>query len=100
MSSLQGSFHPNELLIPYSKRRAVLRPHLAAVVEAGGGDVSVAEPLLDLGNIGFMGEGAGGGRGAQRMHAEAVHFSADAGFEAVFQDDVAVDRGGVERAVE
>jgi len=29
-----------------------------------------------------------------------VHFGADAGFEAVFQDDVAVDGGGIERAVE
>ena len=34
------------------------------------------------------------------MNAQPIHFGADAAFEAVLQDDVAVDRGGIERTVE
>src|ERR1700722_10015177 len=33
------------------------------------------------------------------MNAEAVYFGADAGFQAVFHDDITIDRGRVERAV-
>ena len=40
--------------ILYMKCRAVLRLALAPVVEAGGGDVGVAEPLLDFGDVGFV----------------------------------------------
>ena len=56
------------VLISDPKRRAVLGPHLAPVVEPRRRDVGVAEPFLDLGDVGFMRERVGGGRGAQRMH--------------------------------
>ena len=49
--------------MPHLRRRAVLRPGLPPVVEPGGGDVSVAEPLLHLGNVGLVVERVGGGRG-------------------------------------
>ena len=41
----------------------------AVIVNAGGGDIGVAEPLLDLGDVGLMFERIGGGRRAQRMGA-------------------------------
>jgi hypothetical protein len=37
---------------------------------AGGGDVGVAEPFLNLGDVGLMIERVGGGRRAQRMGAD------------------------------
>ena len=43
----------------------------------------MAEPLLDLGDIGLMGEGVGGGGSAEGMHAQAVDLGADAGLQAV-----------------
>jgi len=84
-------------LIPNPKRRTVLWARLTPIVEAGSRNISMAQPLLDLGDIGLIREHVRGGHGARLMHAEAVHFDADAGFKAVFQDDVAVDRGGIER---
>ena len=33
----------------------------------------MAEPLLDLGDIGLVGEGVGGGSSAERMDAVALH---------------------------
>lgn len=63
-------FHP--------KRRTVFRTVLALVVEPGRGDVGVAQPLLDLGDIGIMRERVGRRRGPQRMHAEALHRRVDA----------------------
>ena len=60
----------------------------------------MAEPFLDLGDVGLMRERVGGGRGAQGAHAEADYFGADAGLAAVSQDDVVVDRTGIKRPVE
>jgi hypothetical protein len=40
------------------------------IVDAGGGDVGVAEPFLNLGDVGLMIERVGGGRRAQRMGAD------------------------------
>src|SRR5271157_5489288 len=54
------------------ERRAVLGPGLAVVVDADGGDIGVAEPLLDLGDVGLVIERIGGGRRAQRMSADLV----------------------------
>ena len=34
--------------------RAVLEPGLAVIVNTGRGDVGVAQPLLDLGDIGLL----------------------------------------------
>jgi PhoPQ-activated pathogenicity-related protein len=41
-------------LIPHLKGRAVLRPGLPSVVEPGGGDVGMPEPLLHLGDISLV----------------------------------------------
>ena len=45
------------------KRGAVLGSACALVVEAGGADVGVAEPVLDAGDVGLVLEGVGGGGG-------------------------------------
>ena len=58
------------LSIVHLERRAVLGPRLAVIVDAGGGDVGVAEPLLDLGDVGLVVERIGGGRRPQRMGAD------------------------------
>jgi hypothetical protein len=52
------------------ERRTVLRPRLAVIVDSGGGDVGVAEPLLDFGDVGLVVERVGGGRRAQRVGAD------------------------------
>ena len=57
-------------LIRDFKRRALLRPSLAAVVKAGRGDVGVPEPFLDLGDIGVVIERIGRCRRSQRMGAD------------------------------
>ena len=44
--------------------RAIFRPGLAMIVDPGGGDVGVAEPLLHLGDVGLVVERIGGGRRA------------------------------------
>ena len=73
------------------ERRAVLGLALAPVVEAGSGDIGVPQPLLDLGNVCFMGEGVCRRRRPQRMHTQPDHFKVDSGLAPVFPDDVAVD---------
>ena len=60
----------------------------------------MAEPLLNLGDIGLVGEGVGGGGSAEGMHAQAVDLGADAGLQAVLAHNVAVERGGVKGTVE
>jgi len=40
------------------------------IVDAGGGDVGVAEPFLHLGDVGLVVERVGGGRRAQRVGAD------------------------------
>ena len=52
------------------ERRAVLRPRAPVIVDARGGDVGVAEPLLHLGDVGLVIERVGGGGRAQRMRAD------------------------------
>src|SRR6202023_1600615 len=49
------------------ERRAVLGARLAVIVDAGGGDVSVAEPILNFGDVVLAVERIGGGRRTQRM---------------------------------
>src|SRR5437762_2627707 len=80
--------------------RAVLRPRLAVVVQPGCRNVGMAEPLLDLGDVGLVREGVGSSGGAQGVHAQAVHFGADAGGQAVMANDVPVDGSGIERAIQ
>lgn len=55
----------------------------------------MAEPFQDLGRFGLVRARVAGGRGAQRVHAEVVYPSPDAGLKTVFQDYVAVDRVGL-----
>jgi hypothetical protein len=52
----------------------------------------VAEPLLDLGNISLVRARVGRDGAGQRLDAEVVHYGADAGPQALFQDDVVADR--------
>jgi hypothetical protein len=40
------------------------------IIDGGGGDVGVAEPLLHLGDVGLVIDRVVGGRGAQRMGAD------------------------------
>jgi hypothetical protein len=51
------------------ERRAVLGPRLAVIVDARRGDVGVAEPFLDLGDVSLVVQRVGGGRSAQRINA-------------------------------
>ena len=79
----------------------ILQAVLAFVVEAGGGDVGVAEPILDFGDVGPVFEGVSGGGGAEAVGAEVFH--GDAERARVGQDDVAVNglaaEGGAEFSV-
>src|SRR5689334_3605267 len=52
------------------KRWTVFRPRLAVIVNPGGGDVGVAKPLLDLGDVSLVVERVGGSGRAQRMGAD------------------------------
>lgn len=58
-----GKKHPAPPSVPHPKRRRVLRPGLAPIVEAGRGDVGVPKPFMHLGNVGFVRQGIGGSRG-------------------------------------
>jgi hypothetical protein len=60
----------------------------------------VAEPLLDIGNVGLVRKGVSCGRCPQRVDAKAVHLAVDAGFEAVITHDVAIDRSRIERPIQ
>jgi hypothetical protein len=42
------------LRVLHLERRTVLEPRLAMIVDAGGGDVGVADPLLHLGDVGRL----------------------------------------------
>jgi len=58
------------VLMRHFESRAVLRPRPPMIVDARGGDVCVAEPFLNLGNVGLVVEGIGGGRHPQRVRAD------------------------------
>ena len=59
--SRRGLFPPLSVANP--ERGAILGPACAAVVEPGGADVGVAEPVLDASDVGVVLEGVGGGGG-------------------------------------
>jgi hypothetical protein len=65
-----GSCYVGLLSVCHLKRGTVLWARLAVIVDAGGGDVGVAESFLYLGDVGLMVERIGGGRRAQRMGAD------------------------------
>ena len=58
-------------LVPHPKRRRVGRPGVAPVVEPGGADVGVAEPLLDAGDVGLVLKGIGRRGSAKAVYPEA-----------------------------
>ena len=62
--------------VRHTKRGAVLRARAAPVVEPGGGHVGVAEPLLDLAQVGPAVQGIGGRGGPQGVRAEAPKVNA------------------------
>jgi len=59
----------------------------------------MAAPLLDLGDIGLVVERIGGGCRTQRVDAEAIDLSIDAGRAAICADDVVIDGIRIERTV-
>ena len=50
------------------------------------------KPLLNLSDIGVVGEGVRCGCGPQRMHTEAVDLGANTRFQTVFANNIAIDR--------
>ena len=81
------------------ERRAVLGPRPSAVVKLCGGDVGVAEPGLDEGDVGGVLEGVGGGGGPQGVQAQPIEL--DAGLGAVAFEhlvDAVAGNGVLERA--
>jgi hypothetical protein len=56
--------------VVHLKRRAVLRARLAVIVDAGGGDIRMPQPLLDFGDIGLVIKRIGGSCCPQRMGAD------------------------------
>src|SRR6202043_653163 len=77
--------------ILHMEGRAVLRLAASPIVEAGGGDIGMSEPFLDL----AMSASFDRAFVAAVALSECTHnpfTSADTGGAAVFPDDVAVDR--------
>ena len=56
----------------------------------------MSEPFLHLGDIGFVGERVRRRRCPQGVYAQPDHLGIDARGAAVFLDDVAVDRAGLQ----
>ena len=86
--------------IPHAEGRTVFGPALPAVVEPRGRNVRMAEPLLDLGDVGLMFKRVGGGGRAQGVHADPVDRGVEPGRPAIVPDDVPIDRRGVEWTTE
>jgi hypothetical protein len=92
-----GTFRPLSLqggrLINISPESSDCLPaYSCAGHEPGRRYVSMPKPLLNLCDIGIVGESVRGRCGPQRMHTEAVDLGADARFQAVFPNDIAVNR--------
>lgn len=58
-------------LVAHLECRRILRANLSAVVDPRGGDVGMAQPFLNLGDVRLVLERVGGRRGAERVVAEA-----------------------------
>ena len=76
-----------------AERGAVLGPACTPVVEAGGADVGVAEPVLDASDVGVVLEGVGGGGGPEGVD-DALH--GNGGRRGVLPDEL-VDAVACER---
>jgi hypothetical protein len=79
-------------LILKLKRRALLRSALPAILQPRGGNVGIAQPLLHLGNVCVMHQRIRGGRGTQRVHAEAMDIGIDTDHGTVMLHNPLVDR--------
>ena len=86
-------------LISHSKCRTVLGTRFAPIVKPRGEDVGMAEPILDLRDIGLMGESVRGRCRAQRMDAQPIHFGADTGLQTILPYNILIHRGRIERAI-
>jgi hypothetical protein len=53
--------------ICHLERRTIFCARAPVIVDAGGGDIGMAEPFLNLGYVGCKIERVGGGGGAQGM---------------------------------
>jgi hypothetical protein len=53
--------------IAHFKGRRILGLHFAPVIDACCRNVGMPQPFLDLGDVGFMVKGVGGGGGAERV---------------------------------
>jgi hypothetical protein len=69
-------------------------------MKARGRHIRMAEPFLDLGNIGLVVERVRGGRRPQQMNAEAFHMSRETCLAAIFADDVVINGIRIELTVE
>jgi hypothetical protein len=58
------------MLVGNLERRAILRPHVAVIVDLRGGDIGVPKSFLNLGDIGLVVEGIGRGGRAQSMRTD------------------------------
>jgi hypothetical protein len=57
-------------LITHFKGRRILRLHFAPIIDTCCRNIRVAQPLLHLGDVGFVVKSIGGGRDAQGMRAD------------------------------
>ena len=84
------------MLLPYSvrdlERGRVLRPGAAPIIDAGRADARVAQPLLDLGDVGLVLQRVGRGRGAQRVRPHVLAANAHLGHVAHYDIGVHATR--------
>lgn len=69
---------------------------MSPIVEPGGANMGVAEPFLDLGDIGLVLQRIGGGGGAHGMGADAVDRAWKVGEPGVMADQP-IDGVGMQR---
>ena len=85
--------------VAYFERRRVFRLHFAPIVNAGSGNIGVSEPFLDLGYVGVVVEGVGGGSGPQCVGADfetqRQRIAADEFIDAIRGDGVVELAGAV-----
>lgn len=77
-------------LIPDPKRGRVLRPCFSPIIEAGGGDISMAHPFLHPWLYQLQREGIGSGRGPYRMHAQSGNFDIQTGCLSVLSHHISI----------
>src|SRR5271165_5330187 len=91
---MQVRTSPLVKLIFHPKSRTVFGLALAPVIQACRGYVSMPQPFLNFRYIGVMRKSVSRCRGAQRMRAQAHYLYAEAGFPAIFTNDILINRFG------